>query len=216
MTHRNGHAAPVALTPGEIYEVEVPLNVIAYRFKKGHRIRVSISESYWLMIWPSPEPVALTLHVGRSRLSLPERPPGPKALEALTFTDPAPVDRSAATPTGSASASQETSGPDETGTIQVRTASDSGGLLINAIGTEFRVQSNWTSTIEKTDPNSSTWSGFFSISLQRGDWDIKTKSDFQLTSDKTHFHIITDLTVHEKDTVIFSREWQDSIPRNLA
>ena len=216
LTHRNGHAGPAALVPGEVYEVEVPLNMVAYRFRKGHKIRVSISESYWPIIWPSPEPVELTLHSGLSRLILPERPPGPKALEDLTFADPVPVDRSAATPTIPGTYSQELSGPDETGTMQVRTISDSGGLLINEIGTELRVQYDWISAIEKTDPNSSAWSGYFSVSLKRDDWDIKTRSNFELTSDQTHFHITTDLVVHEENSVIYSKEWKDSIPRDLA
>ena len=216
LTHRNGHADPLALVPGETYEVEVALNMIAYRFRKGHKIRVSISESYWPQIWPSPEPVDLTIHTGLSRLVLPERPHGPKDLENLTFTDPVAVDRSALTPASPGNYSHEVNGPDETGRIQVRTISDSGGLLINEIGTEFRIQYDWISSIEKTDPNSAVWSGFFSISLKRGDWDIKTKSNFELTSDQVNFHITTDLVVHEKESVVFSKEWRDSIKRDLA
>ena len=216
LTHRNGHAEPEALLPGEVYEVEVPLNVIAYRFKRGHRIRVSISESYWPQVWPSPEALELTVRTGVSRLVLPERPAAAKDLENLGFADPAPYDRSVITPTVAGNNKQELTGPDENGRYQVHSLSDSGGLLINAIGTEMRLRSEWISTIKKTDPNSSNWSGYFSIELKRGDWDIKTQSNFDLTSDKTNFHITTDLVVHEKDNVIFSREWKDSIPRDLG
>ncbi len=216
LTHRNGHAEPEALLPGDVYQVDVPLNVIAYRFKKGHRIRVSISESYWPQVWPSPEAVELTVHTGVSKLVLPERPAASEDLENLEFTDPAPYDRSVITPTAAGDHKEELVGPDENGRYQVRTLSDSGGLLINAIGTEMRLRSEWMSTIEQSDPNSSAWSGYFSIELKRGDWDIKTRSNFELTSDQTHFHVTTDLVAHEKDSVIFSQEWKDSIPRDLA
>ena len=202
--------------PGDVYEIEIPLNVIAYRFKKGHRIRVSISESYWPQVWPSPEAVKLTVHTGVSRLILPERPVAPKDLENLGFTDPAPYDRSVITPTVPGDNKQEITGPDENGRYHVRTLSDSGGLLINAIGTEMRLRSGKISTIEKSDPNSSNWSGYFSIELKKGGWDIKTLSNFDLTSDKTNFHITTDLVVYEKNSVIFSKEWKDRIPRDLA
>ncbi len=216
LTHRYGHAQPQALVPGEVYEVEVPLNMVAYRLKKGHKIRVSISESYWPMIWPSPEAVEMTLRTGVSQLTLPERPPGSKELEDLTFTDPVPVDRSAITPTVPGDYKQEISGPDEKGQFQVRTLSDSGGLLINEIGTEMRMRYDWISTIEKLDPNSASWSGYFSIALKRDDWDIKTISNFELTSDEINFHITTDLVVHEKNSIIFSKEWNDNIVRDLG
>ena len=216
LTHRHGHAEPQALVPGQVYEIEVPLNVIAHRFKQGHKIRVSISESYWPQIWPSPEAVELTLHTGRSRLLLPERPVGPPGLENLTFTDPALYDRSVITPTVPGNYLYEVNGPDDNGVVHIRTVSDTGGLRINAIGTEFRIRYEWTSEIERTDPNSSAWGGYFSIEFKRGHWDIKTISNFDLTSDKTDFHITTDLVAYEKNSVIFSKEWKDSIPRDLA
>ena len=216
LTHRNGHAEPEALIPGQVYEVEVPLNVIAYRFKKEHKIRVSVSESYWPQTWPSPEAVELTIHTGKSQLLLPERPVGSQDLENLTYTDPAPYDQSVITPTVPGNYAHEMSGPDESGMVHVRTISDTGGLRINAIGTEFRIQYDWRSEINKNDPNSSSWSGYFSIALKRDNWDIKTISNFELTSDETSFHISTDLVVYEKNSVIFSKEWKDSIPRDLA
>ena len=45
------------------------------RSPPGHRLRLSIAPGYWPWIWPSPEPVELTLHTaGESRLELPVRP----------------------------------------------------------------------------------------------------------------------------------------------
>ena len=216
LTHRNGHAEPEALAPGKTYQLEVPLNIIAHRFKKGNRIRISLSESYWPQIWPSPEAVELTIHAGKSQLSLPERSVGSQDLENLTFTDPAPYDRSVITPTLPGKYAHEMHGPDENGVVKVRTISDTGGLRINATGTEFRIKYDWKSEISKSDPNSSSWSGYFSIALKRDDWDIKTISNFELTSDQVNFHITTDLVVHEKDNIVFSEEWKDSIPRDLA
>ncbi len=216
LTHRDGHAEPEALVPGQIYKIELPLNIVAYRFKKGHKIRISISESYWPIMWPSPEPVELTIHTGASQLVLPERPIGTNDLEDLVFTQPVPTDQLSVTRKSPSNYRQEITGPDETGQIQVRTFSDSGGALINQTGTETRVQYDWISTIEKTDPNSASWSGYYSIVLKRDDWDIKTISNFELTSDKKTFCIKTDLIVYEKDALVFSKEWKDNISRDLG
>lgn len=216
LTHRNGHAEPEALVPGEVYEVELKLNIVAHRFKKGNRIRVSLSESYWPQIWPSPEAVTLTVYAGESQLSMPVRPTGPGELESLSFTEPSKYDRSVITPTEPGNYSHEVIGPDEMGMFEVHSVSDTGGLRINAIGTEFRIQYDWKSKINGADPNSSSWSGYFSIAFKRGDWDIKTISSFELRSDESNFHITTDLIAYEKGEELVSKEWKESIKRDLA
>ena len=76
LTHREGHAEPVALEPGRRYTVTVRLDAIAQAIPAGHRLRVAISTSYWPWVWPSPEPVTLTVYAGAgSRLALPVRAP---------------------------------------------------------------------------------------------------------------------------------------------
>ena len=107
-------------------------------------------------------------------------------------------------------------GPDDEGKVLVQTLSDSGGLLINKIDTEMRMRNDWRSSIEKSNPNSASWSGFYSVELKRDNWEIKTISNFKLTSDETNFHVWTDLIVYEKNQVIFSKKWKDSISRDLA
>ena len=74
LTHVKGADKPVRLVPGRPYKVSVPLADTGYSFRKGHRIRVAVSTTYWPLIWPSPEPVAMTLHTGKSSIALPVRP----------------------------------------------------------------------------------------------------------------------------------------------
>lgn len=74
LCHRDGHAEPRSLEPGERYAIAVPLNGVAQSFPAGHRIRLSISTSYWPLAWPPPEPVTLTVYGGESELELPVRP----------------------------------------------------------------------------------------------------------------------------------------------
>ncbi len=75
LTHRDGHAEPRPMVPGERTRVRVQLNDTAYAFLPGHRLRLAISTDYWPMVWPSPEPVTLTVHGDGSSLELPVRPP---------------------------------------------------------------------------------------------------------------------------------------------
>ena len=44
--------------------MKIKMDDIAWRVPKGHKIRVSISTSYFPMMWPAPEPVTLTVYAG--------------------------------------------------------------------------------------------------------------------------------------------------------
>ena len=53
------------------------LHVTSWVFARGHRIRLSLSNAMWPMIWPTPHPATATLRLGRAgtRLVLPVVPP---------------------------------------------------------------------------------------------------------------------------------------------
>src|SRR3546814_9692687 len=73
LTHCESHEEPAALQPGSRYRARIVLDDVGYRVPAGHRLRVALSTAYWPMIWPSPEPVSLTLHAPGSRILLPVR-----------------------------------------------------------------------------------------------------------------------------------------------
>ena len=85
LTHRNGPERPEALKLGERYKVSIKLNDIAHAFEAGNRIRVALSTTYWPMVWPSPEPVTLTVHTAGSLLDLPTRAPRPEDAKLAPF-----------------------------------------------------------------------------------------------------------------------------------
>ena len=64
LSHRVSHAKPEPLPLGEVIDVSLTLDQIAYRVPKGHKIRVAVSTSYWPLLWPSPEASTLCLHQG--------------------------------------------------------------------------------------------------------------------------------------------------------
>ena len=75
------------LSPGTPVEAEILLHATGYRLPEGHRVLIKLSSAYWPILWPSPEPVKITLTPGLSQLSLPLRQavadaPTPRALPA--------------------------------------------------------------------------------------------------------------------------------------
>lgn len=88
LTHHSSHEHPEALEPGESVELDFPLLSVAHRFLPGHRLRLSISASFWPLLWPSPEETVITV-IDDPELELPIRQvasvdEGARITEALT------------------------------------------------------------------------------------------------------------------------------------
>jgi uncharacterized protein len=81
---RESASDPRDLEPNKMYALDIEMHLTSWVFPKGHRIRVSISNAQWPMIWPTPYPMTTSLDLGGndgSRLVLPVVPqkgvPGP-------------------------------------------------------------------------------------------------------------------------------------------
>jgi hypothetical protein len=95
LCYRQGDRAnPQLVEPGKAFRVSIPLNAMGHTFKRGWRIRLAISPSFFPTMWQSPEHPTITLQTGRvgnlpeSTLTLPRREPRPEdqRLETLLPT----------------------------------------------------------------------------------------------------------------------------------
>ncbi len=78
VAHRESHSNPSYIEPGKVYEIKVELLACAYRFRKGHRIRIDIANADFLNVWPTPELCTNTIYRSAeqpSRVVLPIVPP---------------------------------------------------------------------------------------------------------------------------------------------
>jgi predicted acyl esterase len=71
LTHVNGHSRDQvkALEPGKQFDARVELHSTGYTLPPGHRLRVSLSASWWPGVWPSSKAVQMTLH--HAKLNVP-------------------------------------------------------------------------------------------------------------------------------------------------
>ncbi len=76
LTHRDSHAAPSPLVPGERYRVRLQLNDCGATLPAGHRLRLVLSTTYWPMIWPAPQDATVMILGGA--LDVPARPSRPE------------------------------------------------------------------------------------------------------------------------------------------
>jgi uncharacterized protein len=202
LTHRDSHEHPTPLRPGELYPVEVPLYMVAHRFRKGSRVRIAISEGLWPLLWPSPQVATLTVDLGASSLILPVRPAPPT--EAAF---PIPVKHSP----GTSPYTHSEMGPGTEGHLKNPLAT----TVITDVGTTVQTQSSENFVIQEGTPNSSVWSQENMTAWKRGEWDCAVSAAFELTSTPKAFHLKETLQAKQDGREIFKREKISTIPRDL-
>jgi putative CocE/NonD family hydrolase len=216
LTHRDGHESPTALEPGRRYDVEVPCYFTAHRFKKGSRIRVAISESLWPMLWPSPRPVRLEIMTGVSQLLLPIRSSSAESSKMPMAVLSDRVRKNVeANPAELRNYTITQTGPDSQGRIMLHKRLRDPPETLADIGTTMSGGSDWYMSITEGDPNSSIWRLEWSSHLKREGWDTTVRSTLELTSTAEHFRIRESIHALEGDKVVFERDWDNRIKRDL-
>ena len=217
LTHRDSHEDACALVPGQSYRATVDLDDIAHAFPKGHRIAVSVSSTYWPIAWPSAELATLTVQLGESWLELPVRPSRP---EDANLPDFGPVEAAPQTPyTYHAVADAP----------QRRVTRD---LLSGKMVVDFP---RWTYSktmpdigqtqasvglvryeITDGDPVSAAMTTDYQLTTTFPEATIHHHSTGRLSCTATHFRVQQTLAVHDGDTLIFKREWDEEIARDMV
>ena len=200
-------AKPSRLTPGQAYQVDLPLAVIAHRFKAGSRIRLSLSESLWPLVWPSPEIVTLSLHLGPSRLTLPVRPiPAMEAPFPVPITHPAFSRGEPVLKINDAAMPIEVEGgwPENASKVEAT------GETLSGRGPDMRL------SYDPRHPNRSRWTVSQTSRFRRGEWDAETRVEIEMTSTAGAFRIRERLIGLKDGRVVFDRRRSDRIPRRFS
>ncbi len=170
---------PQPLVPGEPMAVILTLDQMAYRLAPGHRLRLALSNTYWPWIWPSPQPVALTLHTGS--LTLPVHA-GDAPEWHFAPPEPLPPTR----------LQQETPGVETrvrsldmiTGIEQMTVTSDSGFSTNPDHGLTTRATMVEVWSIHPDDPLSASCTTTWTQHFSRGDdWSVDTEVRARQTGD---------------------------------
>ncbi|GGX82599.1 peptidase S15 [Litchfieldella qijiaojingensis] len=215
LTHRDGHEVPSPLVPDRRYRVTVPLNHVAQVFPGGHRLRLSLSTSYWPLAWPPPERVRLTVFDQGSVLCLPVRLPRAEDAELCAFEEPE----------GAPSIDQTLIDPphhnwyvhrdlaEDLSTLEV--INDRGRMRLEDSGIEASTRTvEWYSSRDD-DFDSIRGETLWERELRQGDWEVRTVTRTVLTSNAQDFMLHATLDAYEGKRRIFCRTWNRSIRRRL-
>jgi len=200
-------------SPSTQRTVEVQLPNTAYRFGKGHRIRLTFSGSYWPLIWPAPQLAPMTLHPKQTRLSLPCRQTDSPESAVVFHTDPeseapSPKARIEGAPLDRWSRHDIVTGTIRTGWHQPLTR-----IAFSEIGLEFAFETKAEFQITPDEPNSASGQFQHQLLFTRPDSIIEVVGTARLQSSVSDYHVFGRLEVRENDTLVFEREWQPVISR---
>ena len=215
-THRQDHARPEALIPGELVELKIPLKYISWTFQPGHRVRVTISSADFPWVWPSPTPATNQVFKGRgnpSHIILPvvteptvsKRPVHFLAVKKIehpghSFYEP------------------------PSWQFNQNIANGYTVLLIdshnkrNTGGSTFSFESETHAEIGVSDehPEATFARGLYKSSLVDGDSRTSITGNTVIISNATEFKLDIELTIEKDGQTLIKRDWNETFPRNLV
>jgi hypothetical protein len=221
LTHRDSHAAPQAMPTHEPVTVNIKPNAIAHRFPAGHVIRLAVSTTYWPMTWPAPEPVDLMLATQGSMLQLPERTPQASDDGLRPFEQPeVATSTSSHTPLAPPEFTRSVERDLTTNELIYRLVSKGGDLdsaiaRIEEIDLDLGHHVERRFSIAEADPLSARAEIKERMMMRRDQWCVRVRARTELTATREHFRVRAWLQALEGDDTVFSRDWDELIPRDL-
>ncbi len=212
-TRRQSLTTPSAMTPGEVYELAIPMLPTGWMLKLGHRLRLAVSSSDFPDLWPTPEPARNRVFRGgrhSSRVVLPVVPES--KLPAPEFLPP-PALRQIVSGSGSPPV-MHVLYDQVAGTATVLGHRKGATILDEGLGTVLS-DSEFRCTASSRDPGSASIIGTHKIAFQREDGLIEVTGESSIRATKTHFHILVNLTVTRNGMPFFQKQWVSTEARNL-
>ncbi len=222
LTHRDSHENPSALVPGEWTPVRLQLNDVAHAFPPGHRIRLSLSSSYWPIAWPSPAAAVIGVRTGQSALDLPLRPPRPEDQTLRPFEAPEAAPGITHKKLRQLPIRRRLETDMTTNEVVYTLYSDAGefGGASLARLEEIDLDLGYTQLkryrIIENDPLSAQTDFDQTALLRRGDWSVRIECRTRLAATAEVFQFTGDLVVYEGDNTVARRDWTIAIPRALV
>ncbi|MEW5901729.1 MAG: CocE/NonD family hydrolase, partial [Acidobacteriota bacterium] len=228
-SQRDSRLEPRALVPGEVYDIEFELHFTTWTFKRGHRIRLAVSNALFPMIWPSPYLMTTKLILGTesTRLELPVIPAVKR--KSPSFVPPEPLGESpvrvrkplepgearTAIPHVQAYFWPEASVEHKRsadGTVSV----DWKGANRQEVGS-MRLRAFIRDYYETNDKNpaNSSYRGERGNRVEIDGRTIDLQTFVDVRSDVENFHMVFLRRIFENERLVWQREWRETIKRDF-
>ncbi len=214
LCHHQGHDAPVVLVPDEAVTVTFKLKGIAQTIETGHRVRISLSNSYSPMIWPSPSLTTLTVYHDGTSVTLPnyttiDHLPTPQ------FEPPESASSGGVSVLRKATETRHFINDLGANTTEYLIHRDDGDYRLDDIGTQISFTRTRSTIITNGAPLSARVVLESTASYRRAEWDARVASHVTMHCDAESFYFTASLTAHEGDELFATRTFNRTIPRNF-
>ncbi|MDT5363870.1 MAG: uncharacterized protein QOC69_5632 [Mycobacterium sp.] len=213
LTHREGHDHAVALEPGKVYDVAIPLKGVAATIAPGHRLRVALSTTYWPWIWPAPEEATVTVRGGT--LALPQQPdeavlPPPVWGPPVVTAAPAVQSLRPRRPLMG-----ETAVDAQTGEHVYTLRRDLNGIQRFPNGLLYDDTEDGHFVIRDRDPLSARLELSRTVVMSRDDgWSTRVETSSTMSSTASDFLVRTTVRAWEGEDLVFSRDYDATVARH--
>lgn len=211
---RDGNDVPKYLEEGKTYRITVKLDDTGYIVPAGHRICLSLSDSYWPLIWPSPESTRLILQLENAFIDIPYHNNKTK-LNVTPFERPESATPIALKVLREGNSTRKTVEDAFTGRVSTDILDDFGtlhyldhGLIVDQIATE-------SYSILPNDPTSAEVHTKWVHTVSRGSWQYKVESTQKLCSDRNYFFLEAEQIAWEGDKEVSRKIWSEKIERKF-
>ncbi len=218
-THRESAKQPRYLEPGEAFDLDIEMHFTSWVFPPGHRIRFSINNSQWPMMWPTPFAMTTELELGGggagARLVLPtipfEQRPVPNFLPPEEAAELAGFESLDA---GMASGYGEISSIDrdpQTGTVTV-TATNTGGSRYP--WGEERYRETIVHETSDEHPEHTSMRGEHSMVVELEGRTLRWEGTLSFRSDEENFYYTYTRRLTENGALVREKTWNETLPRD--
>jgi hypothetical protein len=218
-THRRSANEPADIEKNTWFPLAVELHATSWVFRKGHRIRVTVSNALWPMIWPTPYAFTSSLKIAPSngssiRLPVLNRTDSVEVNVEEPHEDPqlpGYASISAGTNSGYAEVSGVSRDP-KTGMATVK--------LTNSDGYQYpwgKVFSDEeiTHQVNDRDPSRAQTASHYQIRVELNGRFLTFDGDLLFESDRDNFYYTYTRKVLENGNVLRERTWRETIPRDF-
>jgi hypothetical protein len=205
----------IRLVPGDPVEVDLPLSTAGARVPAGHRLRVAISGAAFPIAWPTPTPVALTLHHDVQRASA-LRLPTPAGWSEHGPDLGRPVfDPPACEHVAGIATAWRIERDGVAGATALVCESGGGDRFPDRGGVEFASDSRYRLTVaDGYSDCRAEGSILYRLTYPDGPA-IVAEAGLVLESDRDDLRLRVALAVREDDSPVFERAWELAVPRDL-
>ncbi|PWV98866.1 hypothetical protein DFR52_104156 [Hoeflea marina] len=211
LAHRDGNGDPKPMPDGKV-EVTVLLDACGYRFRPGHRIRLSLSTAYWPMVLPAPGDPGVTIDTATVRLGLPKlgahdaiemkQPDNPNPLPVYVQHSPGETQRQVLRDLSRNATSyaiyEDTGLSERPGT----------GLSTRQVRDEV-----WSISLD--DPTSMTGTSIWTCDMAREGWSVRTVSTATIACTATHWVIAASVVAFEGEQEVFRKLFDRTVARDF-